>query len=237
MALSRLRQVPMLNNILSFLSILGRLTLPQADASKFFYEPNAEELARAACKGDLKAMHKAIDKGANVNWRSDGGATPLMWAVSCNNIDGVKELVRLGADVNLKGYRGISPATRATHLSSIEILEFLVENGADLAGDTRYELSNPLMQAADYGVDSGNWDAYDYILKQDIDINKEYQSLTIASIFVGYGRFNRIIQLLELGYDNDLEKLKRVVNSRYNAPDGEDAKQKLLTKIDEKINN
>ncbi|MGH9768621.1 MAG: ankyrin repeat domain-containing protein, partial [Blastocatellia bacterium] len=56
----------------------------------------------AAKKGDLEAVKSLIAKGANVNARTNYGATALHFAADRGHLEVIKVLVEAGADVNAK---------------------------------------------------------------------------------------------------------------------------------------
>ena len=219
---------------LLFVTLLWGCQLDQSigDVEKYLPDPQAAALARAACKGDVKQVRAIVAREGNADWQSDDGVTPLMWAVSCGSMRGVETLVELGADVNRTGYKGISPATRAAWVENPEILKFLVRNGADLKGDSRSRESSVLFQAAQFGLETDNWENYDFVLTQDVDLNAMYESITIADKMVGYGRFSRLIELVEKGFDHDLPGLREMVETRVASPESELDKEKLLKMLD-----
>src|SRR5215813_5986299 len=61
-----------------------------------------EDLIAAAKKGDVEAVKSLIAKGANVNARTNYGATALHFAADRGHLEVVKALVEAGADVNAK---------------------------------------------------------------------------------------------------------------------------------------
>jgi ankyrin repeat protein len=91
----------------------------------------------AARGGDLEAVKKFLDEGADINQRGHGGGgTPLHCASSWSN---KKEVVGLliakGADVNAKddqGYYLETPLHKAAFWGNTEIIEFLIAKGADV---------------------------------------------------------------------------------------------------------
>jgi len=61
-----------------------------------------EEMIAAAKKGDAEAVKSLIAKGANVNARTNYGATALHFAADRGHLEVIKLLVEAGADVNAK---------------------------------------------------------------------------------------------------------------------------------------
>ncbi|MGE0129959.1 MAG: ankyrin repeat domain-containing protein [Blastocatellales bacterium] len=61
-----------------------------------------DDLIAAAKKGDAEAVKSLIAKGANVNARTNYGATALHFAADRGHLEVIKVLVEAGADVNAK---------------------------------------------------------------------------------------------------------------------------------------
>lgn len=62
-------------------------------------------LANAIAKGDVAAVKKFIEYGADVNEKSNG-VTPLMLAARYNNVEVIKLLLANGANVKVKDGKG-----------------------------------------------------------------------------------------------------------------------------------
>lgn len=69
------------------------------------YGNNNTPLCNAICKGDVEAVKKFIEYGADVNEKSNG-KTPLMLAARYNNIEIVKLLLEKGASKSIKDEKG-----------------------------------------------------------------------------------------------------------------------------------
>lgn len=69
-------------------------------------EQDAEVLRQAASEGNLQKVKELLDRGVDVNTRSESGVTPLMLACAEGQIDVVKLLLARGADVNVKDNSG-----------------------------------------------------------------------------------------------------------------------------------
>ena len=110
---------------------VSALLASSADVNAKERRGGATPLMLAAAFGSLDTMRMLIDKGADVNARSAGDATALMWAV--NDIDKVRLLIDKGADVNAVSSLGRSALFLAAMSErSAEIVRLLVARGADV---------------------------------------------------------------------------------------------------------
>ena len=85
----------------------------------------ATPLANAICKGDIDAVKKFLDYGADVNEKSNG-LTPLMLAARYNQADIIKLLIEKGANLKLtddKGLTALKHAERSNATLAIEALK------------------------------------------------------------------------------------------------------------------
>lgn len=114
-------------------TLFGRARSGEGKLSPIFF---------AAKSGNSELIVYLASKGASVNSRSGLGATPLMYAVSENNLEATKMLISLGAYVNAimtknpsdledEGGQSLSTAYRRALLTgNKEILNVLVKAGA-----------------------------------------------------------------------------------------------------------
>ncbi len=101
----------------------------------------------AAEEGDLAGVQAELDKGADVNAKSDWeGRTPLHWA-ALGHKEVAELLIAKGADVNVKDIVGSTPLHFAADEGHKEIAELLIAKGADV--NTRgFARMTPLDEAA-----------------------------------------------------------------------------------------
>ena len=99
----------------------------------------------AVRKSNLQTITHLLAKGADIDKRELGGATPLLLAIYLNRLEIVQCLVRRGADVKLRdSYE--TPLTAAVQVGNLEMVEFLIDNGAD-PNDCDIRGTPPLIKA------------------------------------------------------------------------------------------
>ncbi len=81
-------------------------------------------LCIAISKGDLEAVKKIIEYGANVNEKSNG-MTPLMFAARYNKVEILKFLVSKGAKINLKDEKGYTALKYAELSNAFDAVQYL----------------------------------------------------------------------------------------------------------------
>ena len=89
----------------------------------------------ATVEGNTAAAQALIDAGADVHARSDGGFTPVLFAVRHNQQDALRALVAAGADVNDTLPSGMSALAVATLNAHYDLGVWLLEQGADPNAD------------------------------------------------------------------------------------------------------
>lgn len=114
--------------ILSLFLTIGCKELTSKD------ETNYRSLTDAVKKGDLKAVKKFIEKGADVNMPDEDGYLPIHYAASIGDIEILKLLIEKGADVNAKKkyFYPETPLCLASEKGKAEVVKLLVEKGADI---------------------------------------------------------------------------------------------------------
>ena len=76
-----------------------------------------------------------MEKGADVNARSESGETALMRAI--RHLDVVKFLVGRGADIDAADRNGETPLLKATVSGRLSVVQYLVKKGAAVGGGAK----------------------------------------------------------------------------------------------------
>jgi hypothetical protein len=195
-------------------------------ADVFSDEPTAA-LARAACAGDTTTVARLATEGADPNaaggeiygdWGTQG-MTPLMWAISCGNLQGIEALLAAGADPNQAEPNGGTPVNMAARNRNPEILRLLLREGGDPNAHRRGETALQTAAQAEPGfefVDGmpperawANWDA---LIEAGADPNfiaPDGRPLVIEA--AEYNQWNTVEWLLNRGWDGDWVLLGRIL--------------------------
>jgi len=202
-----------------------------------FSDPVQFRLAEAACKGDLTEMRRSFDEGAAADGEGEDGVTPLLWALRCHSLDGVRVLLERGADPN-RMLRGTPTSEYATRLEDVRFLELFLRHGADPNASRNAYFGSLLDVALLRGIDKGIWSQWDLLLRSGVDINRpDHNGDTTAMKAARLNAYDRVIELLERGYSYDLPKLRQIatssvaVGNRTNDPD----RIRLVAMLDERI--
>ncbi|MDG2004439.1 MAG: hypothetical protein P8J20_14020 [Novosphingobium sp.] len=183
---------------------------PRVEPQELFSEPEVIELAGAACRGDAEVVKRLIEEGVAPDSRGTGDLTSLAYAIYCENIEGVRALVESGADVNLEMNQVYTHAELATHAEKPHILTYLIDSGADVYRTPAKARHNAIAESFNMGFDLGNWASYEYLLEHGIDVNNPIDNTgfdDLATYATKFKHYDRVLDLLDLGYNRDLDKV------------------------------
>jgi hypothetical protein len=113
----------------------------------------AAGITQAACAGDVEAVRRLLEAGADKEKATANGCTPLYIACEHGHIEVAWLLVEAGADkdkTTTNGYR-YTPLLVACFENYIEAVQLLVEAGADKEKATTADGSTPLYVACENG--------------------------------------------------------------------------------------
>ena len=91
----------------------------------------ADQLAKAAARGDTTSILELLEDGADINERDADGRTPLMIATRGYHVEAVRALIGAGADVDIRDDRLDNPFLYAGAEGLLDILQLTIEAGAD----------------------------------------------------------------------------------------------------------
>lgn len=170
-------------------------------------------LATAACHGNEQGIAAALRDGADVNGQGHDGATPLLWALSCDNVRGIEALLKAGANPNQRIGASTAVCLAATHHNP-QVLHVLLQHGGDADAIDANTGMTALQEAFSLGLHGFGWDNYDALVAK-ADINRaDERGWTIATEAAAMGRFDKVAELIERGYARDLANLGRIVQRR-----------------------
>lgn len=132
-------------------------------------------LTRAVKEGNISAIQKLLDEGANINesainnFAATVGGPPLSHAAAYCRVEAVKYLLHKGADVNITmtGYGGRRPLHYAANVGCTEAIRLLLEAGADVNLRANDNAGSALAIAAG----NGNIKTVKYLLEMGADLD------------------------------------------------------------------
>src|SRR5436190_6838814 len=116
-------------------------------------ETRNNELIAAASDGDVTAVRRLLDEGAEVEAGDNAGWTSIIQAARSGHNEVVRLLLEHGANPNVveHGNQDMTPLHWAATSNNIDCVKTLLEHGADLNATTTSGYT-PLMLAADTGT-------------------------------------------------------------------------------------
>lgn len=104
----------------------------RARSGDYFPDKQQEKLARAAARGDTKAIDKILSNGIDINYQGKDGMTALIWAFTRSNKKGFEYLLERGANPNLFMDDGWSAMELCTMHEDIWYLKTVIKYGGDV---------------------------------------------------------------------------------------------------------
>lgn len=136
-----------------------------------------------------------------------------MWTTVCGNVTGIEVLLQAGADPNhaTSSIEGTTPVTYAVDRCNIEVLKLLLKYHGDPNAASWGKSVSLLTSAFRKAQLNQIWDCYYAVLNGGADINREYNSETIAEFAAHNRHFDKVAELLERGYNHNLNTLGSIV--------------------------
>jgi ankyrin repeat protein len=168
------------------------LVLGATSALVAFNEAANKKLLEAAEKDDYPACVQALQDGADVNTKGDGGWTPLHKACQKGHTAIVKFLLLKGANVHVRdNWLGDTPLSEACKRGDTEIAGLLLDKGANI--NIKDNDGWPILHEV---CEQGNTKMIKFLLSRGADINiKDNNGTPALSIACEKGK-THIIELL-----------------------------------------
>ncbi len=158
----------------------------------------------AVLGNDRGALIRALDDGADVNFRGAQGSTLLMLAAGRGLDDIASLLVERGADVFvLDSQMGVTPLHRAAQSGSVAILELLLSKGAYIDDQSGVNGHTPLIDAAFYK----RYEAFEYLLRRDANTELRNTLGLNVSDWASRQKDSRLLDLIEQQGERDEKRL------------------------------
>ncbi len=157
-----------------------------------------EELRHHAEMGNTKVIPSLLQKGANINARSEKyRRTPLMLAAFGGHVDTVKLLLEKGADVNARDEVVGTALTDASSAGYLEVVKLLLEKGADVNAKNK-DGGTALTDASC----TGHLEVVKLLLEKGADVNAKDEVVGTALMMGSFhGHVEVVRLLLEKGAD------------------------------------
>ena len=112
---------------------------------------NYQGLHRAAHSGDMDALEKALENGADIEARDASGRTPLHVAAYASQNEIVRALAKAGADMDALEHRAYDIVTIAAVANDLAMVDLALDLGASAASVTSPYDGTALIAAAHLG--------------------------------------------------------------------------------------
>ena len=151
----------------------------------------------ASKKNDWALVFELLARGADIEAKSKGGQTALMWSSGNGHGDAALMLVEKGADLETKDANGYTALMCATILGHADVALMLMEKGADLEAK-----SNNGKTALMWTSGSGRVDVALALLEKGADVEaKDKHGQTSLLVACSWGRIDVALALLAKGAD------------------------------------
>lgn len=182
-------------------------------------------LVEAARNRDQQKVRTLLNQHADVNVRSDDGATALLWAAHWNDLDTADLLIRAGANVNAANDFRVTPLSLACTNKNAALVDRLLKAGAHpntaiATGET------PIMTCAS----TGSADAVRMLIARGADVNaKEPLQNQTALMWATAEHHPEVVRMLiEHGADVQARTRKGFTALHFAAREGDLESARLL---------
>ena len=109
-----------------------------------------QELMHSATTGDVQAIKKLIENGANPNTSDPTGLTPLMAASHSGKVEILDVLLNAGVSIDTKDSSGYTALMFSCNAGQLSCARFLIEKGANV-NEVDNDGSTPIMFCSQHG--------------------------------------------------------------------------------------
>lgn len=194
-------------------------------AQGYFGDTVEAKVARAAAEGRVDEVARLVSAGANVNAVGQKNMTPLVWALTARNTQGMRALLQAGADPNLSvgPEKQFHPVWLAAGMDSPDplrvLLEFKGNPNATHKGADYNALMNAVMHLENVKL----------LVAAGADVNAaDSIGYPMALSAANLAQYDVVIYLLHHGFRKNLPLLAWAVKNRLLSPDFEPKRQKTL---------
>jgi ankyrin repeat protein len=174
-----------------------RLLFEKTMACRGQHRKEEQDLFVAAIVGDLEAITKSIQLGANINVTDIDGGTVLQWASWYGHVAVVSCLLAAGSEIEAEDKNGRRALHEAAERGRDDVVRVLLQSGAAINAKDSFGFT-PLLRAAIAKTPA----VASTLLAQGADLssvaNDGYSALDIA---IGMGRVDNVRLLLDSGID------------------------------------
>lgn len=194
-----------------------------------------QNLIQAAKRGDTATVKSLLDKGADVNAKSNkSGATALIFAAELGHFKIAETLLARGADVNIKDNKfGGTALLVAAMYGHINIVEALLTKGADVNAK-----SNDGWTALMTAAQRGHSDIVEALLNKEADVNihEKIGGHTLLMVATAAGHADIVAALLAKGAEVNAKNIHGETALMYAAEKGSENIVKLLIESGANVN-
>ena len=83
-----------------------------------------------------KGIDECLSLGADINFQTREGMTPLLGAIKREDLSMVKKILGSGVQINLADNQGLTPLMHASRIGNLDLVKVLVESGASMSPST-----------------------------------------------------------------------------------------------------
>jgi ankyrin repeat protein len=180
------------------LETVKRLLKSNPKLAMQFNEINDSPIRVAILNGRTEVARLIISYMDDVDIKTIGANTPLIYAAHTGNSEITKLLIKKGADVNHRNSEGRSPLYYATRQGKNEVAELLIKNGADVNSKTKSG-GTPLRIA----IEQSHKSVIDLLVSNNVnlEIRDKDDGIRLLHKLSEMGQEKLVLNLIEQGVD------------------------------------